>query len=396
MRIATASPAEVLAGLGHSTGDSYTGDCADDRAARESQVMRKPRHVKGTGSVFTRPGSPYLYVGYWNGKRFVKESAKTTDRQVAQALLDKRRAAVKEGTPDPSQVDRITVNELLADLEKHYELHEQPSLSTLKVHNKAVRADLSGVQASAITYGRLLKLAEKWLEAGASKGTCNRRLGALRRAYRLAQRDGRVTRIPEFPHFSEVDAVRTGFVEPADFARFLAAIPDTDVQDFIAWLGATGQRVGEARKLRWSYVQGDQLHIPATDTKTRKARVLPLVADLAEIIERRRAGRRLDCPFIFHRGGQPVREFRGPWGTALQATGLCITPHDLRRSGVRNLINAGVDRDVARAISGHRTESVFSRYNITSPEQVAAALKKVAAYTREQAAKAAKVKKLGA
>jgi len=63
---------------------------------------------------------------------------------------------------------------------------------------------------------------------------------------------------------------------------------------------------------------------------------------------------------------------------------------------VRNLINAGVDRDVARAISGHRTESVFSRYNITSPEQVAAALKKVAAYTREQAAKAAKVKKLGA
>ncbi len=324
----------------------------------------------------------------------MKESAKTTDRQVAQDLLDKRRAAVKDGMPDPSQVDRITVDELLKDLERHYELHEQPSLPTLKTHNRAVRADLSGVRASAITYGRLLKLAEKWLEAGAAKGTCNRRLGALRRAYRLAHRDGRVTRIPDFPHFSEVDAVRTGFVEPADFARFLAAIPDPDVRDLVDWLGSTGQRVGEARKLRWSYVQGDQLHIPATDTKTRKARVLPLVADLAEIIERRRAVRRLDCSFIFHRGGQPVREFRGPWGTALQATGLRITPHDLRRSGVRNLVNAGVDRDVAKVISGHRTESIFARYNIVSPEQTADALKKVASY-RRQAAKASKVAKIG-
>ena len=82
------------------------------------------------------PGSIWL-------RKLMLETGRELDR-------DKRRAAVKEGTPDPSQVDRITVNELLADLEKHYELHEQPSLSTLKVHNKAVRADLSGVQASAI------------------------------------------------------------------------------------------------------------------------------------------------------------------------------------------------------------------------------------------------------
>jgi site-specific recombinase XerD len=146
-------------------------------------------------------------------------------------------------------VHRLTVDELLKDLERHYELQEQPSLSTFKVHAKTLLAELSGVRASAITYGRLLKLAEKWLAAGKSKATCNRRLAALRRAYRLARRDERVTRIPDFPHFSEVDAVRTGFVEPADFARFLTAVPDTDVRDLVEWLGATGHRVGEARKL---------------------------------------------------------------------------------------------------------------------------------------------------
>src|SRR5881628_1871054 len=80
--------------------------------------MRKPRHIKGTGSIFSRPGSPYLYVGYWNGKRFVKESAKTTDEQVAQALLDKRREQVRTRRHmDPRKQERITVNELLDALE---------------------------------------------------------------------------------------------------------------------------------------------------------------------------------------------------------------------------------------------------------------------------------------
>ena len=50
---------------------------------------------------------------------------------------------------------------------------------------------------------------------------------------------------------------------------------------------------------------------------------------------------------------------------------------------------------MARANSGHRTEGIFSRYNIVSPTQVADALKKVAAYTRQAVKKGAKVSKIG-
>jgi len=359
--------------------------------------MRKPRHIKGTGSIFSRPGSPYLYVGYWNGKRFVKESAKTTDEQVAQALLDKRREQVRTRRHmDPRKQERITVNELLDALEAHWKLRDQASVKTMFPSAKtALLAELDAMPAVNVDCPLLTEIQTKWKAADRSHATVNKFLEVLHRAFVLGWKNGRISAVPPFPNrLEELSAVRQGFVEPADFANFLAAIPDTDVRDFAQWLGNTGQRVGEARKLRWSYIHGDELHIPAPDTKQRRGRVIPLVADLAEIIERRRAVRRLDCPLIFHQGGVRMGRFRQPWQEAMRATGLRITPHDLRRSAVRNLVQV-VDRDVARANSGHRTEGIFSRYNIVSPTQVADALKKLAAYKLQAVKKAAKVVKIG-
>jgi integrase len=83
---------------------------------------------------------------------------------------------------------------------------------------------------------------------------------------------------------------------------------------------------------------------------------------------------------------------RKEWVTACAAAGLgTLTPlegkpydplysgltlHDLRRSAVRNLVNAGVPR-VAMKITGHRTRSVFDRYHIVSPDDVTNAMQMV-------------------
>jgi integrase len=72
--------------------------------------------------------------------------------------------------------------------------------------------------------------------------------------------------------------------------------------------------------------------------------------------------------------GTPRDNFTRVWARACAAAGFPGTlVHDLRRSGIRNLVRAGVPEGVAMSIPGHRSRSTFDRYNITSEDDLQAA-----------------------
>lgn len=80
-----------------------------------------------------------------------------------------------------------------------------------------------------------------------------------------------------------------------------------------------------------------------------------------------------------------MTDFKHSWATACSKAGSRAKLfHDLRRTAVRDMIRGGVPQSVAMAISGHRTISMFLRYNITSGDDVREALRRTQDYRRAQ------------
>ena len=66
--------------------------------------------------------------------------------------------------------------------------------------------------------------------------------------------------------------------------------------------------------------------------------------------------------------------------------------HDLRRSTVRRLEKAGVARSVAMKLTGHRTESVYTRYAIVASQDLKDGVAKLAALGGQETASSATTK----
>jgi integrase len=343
--------------------------------------------MRGDGRIFNRKNSAVWWLAYYVRGKEVRESTGSPDRKLAERVLKQRRKEIGADQlglktfVGPAQ-ERVTVEELLQDLETDYQVRGRKSVPELRGHLKAVRAAFGDWRALDVTPARIRQVIAEWQAESSANATVNRRLAALQRAFALAVEAGKLSTAPRFPTLKE-DNARQGFWERGEFLALLAHTPDPDLRDFYEWAYWTGMRKGEIGSLTWATFDRETwtLRLHARDAKTGKGRVLALEGPLRTVIERRMKARRLDCPLIFHRDGQPIREFRKAWASACKAAGLTGKLfHDLRRTGVRNLVRAEVPQSVAMAISGHRTASVFRRYDITSEQDLRDAVRKVTAY----------------
>lgn len=118
----------------------------------------------------------------------------------------------------------------------------------------------------------------------------------------------------------------------------------------------------------------------------KKARTLPIYGDMRRWLERQRETCPAGCVWVFHGAhNRPVDNHLNGWAEACKRAGMPgLLFHDLRRSGVRNMKRAGVQDKVAMEISGHRTRSVFDRYNIVDEADIRSAGKRLEEYAERR------------
>lgn len=338
------------------------------------------RRFPGTGGIFSREGTRFLYISYPDPVtgETIQESTKSELRSVAEEMLRKKLEQSSQGFP-LAEMKRWRYEDAREALLEDY--RDKGCRSLLKYKSKlpwglAQHIDpfFKGRLMKSIDTTLLHAFKNRMLKEGLGNASVNRLLALVRRMLNIARRDGKLVFVPFVPMLKE-ENVRTGFVEPDEFAEVLAHLPE-HLHAIALFMYQTGCRSGAAKKIQWSQVEekDEKLYVrlEGAQTKNKEPLVLRITTELADLLRKRfRVGQLFDS-----------RNLRKEWETARKKAGFpSLIIHDMRRSGARNLIAAGVDEAVVMKIGGWKTRSVFLRYNIVSTKNLDAATVKLEAAT---------------
>jgi integrase len=328
------------------------------------------------------------WVQYSHRGTVVRESSGSGIRAEAAKLLKRRLGEIGQGRLIGPDVERTTFEDLARMLLDDYAMNGRKSTNRAAQSLAHLREFFGLSRALDITGDRITAYVKHRQGESAFPATIRNELAALKRAFNLGRRAGRVDRPPFFPTIT-VNNTRSGFFEEPEFRAVLAGLP-AEVQPVAEFMYLTGWRKSEVLGLTWAQVdmRAGVIRLEPGTTKNREGRVLPFHAlpALADLMAQQRAAtsaveqaRVAIVPHVFHRQGEGIRDFRRAWLSACKAAGLVNRiPHDFRRTAVRNMERAGVSRSVAMKVTGHKTESVYKRYAIVSEADMSEGLAKLA------------------
>ena len=322
------------------------------------------------GRIYKR-GSIY-WIAYNHRGREHRESSQSENESVARKLLKKRIGEVATGQFIGPNEERLSFEHIADALVTDYEINKLRSVRSVKLSLKHLRRTFALGRAVDITTDRIKKYIASRQREGAANASINRDLSALKRMFKLAVESGKLRFARHIPMLEENNA-RQGFVDHGVFLALREHLPPY-LKEPIRFLYVSGWRLGEMKALEWRDVDlaGRVVRLRPEISKNKDGRVLPLSGELLEIVERAKAQRRLDCPYVFHLDGEQVGDFKRSWATACKKAGVGkVLVHDLRRTAVRNMVRAGIPHRIAMALSRHKTRSIFDRYNIVSEADLA-------------------------
>ena len=378
--------------------------------------MKKHRRARGSGSVYRLGRIWWVAYKHPDGSR-KSESSGSTRKSDAEQLLLKRTGARENNLPVIKHAERLTFDDAaqavvddfvangkrsLSVVQRRLKLHLLPYFSGRRmagITSADVAAFVAKRQADVIVTRKAHTLPDGTevpaVTKPVSNGEINRELQTLKRAFNLAIGAGLLAMKPRISLLREA-APRSGFFEREQYESVLKDLP-TEIQPVISFAYITGWRIAsEVLPLEWRQVDfgAGEVRLDAGTTKNGEGRVFPMTAALRTLLQAQHAEHlRLKkaghiCPYVFFRevaegrGGpkkpQAIVSLTKAWKVACRLAGCPgRIPHDLRRTAVRNLVRAGIPERVAMRMTGHKTPSVFQRYNIVSDGDLREAAEKL-------------------
>jgi integrase len=194
--------------------------------------------------------------------------------------------------------------------------------------------------------------------------------------------------VHQIPHITMLkeDNVRTGFFTLEEFLALRGIA--TDWLKVMLTIGYwTGMRSGEIRSLKWNGVDFDNgfIRLEHGSTKNNSGRMIPFTGDIAMVLEswwQCSKSAYPECDWVIHCKGEKVNSIEGAWKATCEKAGLTGRHfHDFRRCAVRNFVRAGISEHTAMKISGHKTRSIFDRYDIVDEQDLREAANRLASFS---------------
>jgi len=322
------------------------------------------------GAVKTLP--TWWIKFHQNGKAF-RESSHSEDYAEAERTLKKRLGEIVTGKFAGLDPERIRFSDLAQEVLTDYRDNDRSSTGDIERRLRLHLLPAFGqVRAAEFGTAHRKRYIQSRRQEGASNATINRELAIVKRAFYLGFEcdPPKVLRVPHIPMLAEHN-VRTGFLEYDAYLRLRGELPE-EIRPLFVIGYHTGARIGELKTLRWDLVDllANRITLEPGTTKSGEGRSLPIYGEMREwlrIEKEIRDAQFPDCTYVFHRADKPVKNFRKSWELACERAGVSgLLFHDLRRTAVRNMVRAGIPEKIAMQISGHKTRSVFDRYDIVS------------------------------
>ena len=365
------------------------------------------------GTVFRQKGRSTWMIKYYRDGRAIYESSGTDVKDDARGTLKLREAAIVNGVPVSNKTGKLRFEEAAKDLVNDYKVNARRSLDELErrvnkhlepyfrsrrlstITTADIRAYIAKRLADTIVVRKARVEGEEDVTRPVSNAEINRELTALKRMFTLAVQAGKILHRPHIPLLKE-DNVRVGFFEADQFSSVLNHLP-AELQPVVTFAYITGWRIAsEVLPLEWRQVdfEAGEVRLDPGTTKNGEGRVFPMTDDLRALLKAQQADTGPSAkageivPWVFFRmvaegrgGPKKPRADRlahqGVGGRVRAAGCPGRIPHDLRRTAVRNMVRAGIPERVAMKLTGHKTRSVFERYNIVSDGDLDTAAEKL-------------------